>query len=388
MQLQYQSNVLAAVNKDLLFDNPDTFRVFQPAEGKIMSKMMIQNNVHETIMRNIPLGFLLVNRDGVIIEFNEVAETITGFAKYEVIGKSHCNFFHCNSGANTCLLLEPGWELCKNIVENESSFINKKGKEIIISATIFPLKDDNGHFLGAVELFRDISRRSKMERERKNILAMFAHDIKNPAIASALFTTRILRDRACTLTECQKSCLDIVHENITKIIDYTDDFLTFSLFDEKQYLPEKRPYDVVAAILQVIESEKAVAEKKQMTIDFNLPVKSLVISADKKMLDRVTSNLLDNALKYSISNGTITITVIRQSDGIHLSVADAGIGIPDESIPYIFEPFFRVNNGCRGTGLGLAISKSIIEAHEGQIYVESRLGKGSTFHCILPSEVT
>jgi len=347
---------------------------------------MIQNNVHETIMRNIPLGFLMVNRDGVIIEFNEVAETITGFAKYEVIGKPHCDFFHCNSGANTCLLLEPGWDICKNIVETESSFFNKKGKQIIISATIFPLKDDNGNFQGAVKLFRDISRRSKIERERKNILAMFAHDIKNPAIASALFVTRILTDKACALTECQKSCLDIVHENITKIIDYTDDFLTFSLFDEKQYLPEKRPYDIVAGILQVIESEKAAAEKKQVTIDFKQPIKPIIISADEKMLDRVISNLLGNALKYSTSDGTVTISVIRQNNGIHLSVADAGIGIPDQSIPYIFEPFFRVNNGCRGTGLGLAISKSIIEAHKGQIYVESRLGKGSTFHCILPVE--
>ena len=354
-----------------------------------MNKRQTPDSVHEVIKKNIPLGFLMVNREGVIVDFNEAAETITGFSRSEVLGLAHCQLFQCDSRLNICHLKQPGWEDYQNIVESENIISKKNGEQIVIAATAFPLRDSEGAFLGGAELFRDITRRTIMERERKTILAMFAHDIRNPAIASALFISRMLSEKAGQLTENHKICLRAVQENIDKIIHLSDNFLTFSLLEAKQYIPVKAPVDLVAALEKNIEGLTEEAGKKEITIVFQHPEKHQeMVYADAVMLNRVLSNLLNNALKYSGPGGKIEIELHRHNNSAQVCITDTGIGIADEQIPYLFEPFYRVCSDFKGSGFGLVIAKNIIEAHGGKISVTSSLGQGSTFSFVLPRHNT
>jgi len=110
----------------------------------------------------------------------------------------------------------------------------------------------------------------------------------------------------------------------------------------------------------------------------------VLIEADAMMLDRVISNLLMNALKYTEAGGCITITLNDGEKDILVQVADTGAGIPEMHLPHIFDAFYRVNHDTSGSGLGLSIAKVIIEAHQGRIWAVSTLGKGSTFSFTLP----
>jgi len=150
---------------------------------------------------------------------------------------------------------------------------------------------------------------------------------------------------------------------------------------------DREPVDLAAAARRAAELLSPAAREKRVTIEIDAsPVPLLLGDADG--LERLLLNLLDNAIKYNRSDGKVVVQLSRTDGEALLEVADTGIGIPPESIPRIFERFYRVDKGRAreegGTGLGLAIVKHVAQAHGGQVEVESRLGQGSTFRVRLP----
>ena len=120
-------------------------------------------------------------------------------------------------------------------------------------------------------------------------------------------------------------------------------------------------------------------------MSFEIPDGMLtVVHADALQIDRVIFNLLDNSIKYTNPGGTITVSLSNEDKDILVQVADTGIGIPEEHLPHLFNPFYRVTGDSKGSGLGLAIVKTIVETNGGRIWVNSIYGKGSTFAFTLP----
>lgn len=344
-----------------------------------------QIQVYEIIKNNLPLGFSVVDRDGVIVDFNEAAEKITGYTRTEVIGKSHYQILHGTSDTEACPLLHHAIRQRQEAVESESSITTKNGDSIILSVTTFPLIDDAGEFLGGVELFRDVTKVKKLERERKNILSMFAHDMKNPVLTSGGLISRLLSGRAGELSPKQKEYLTIMKGNLHRVESLIMDFLDFSRIETKEYRPAVEYFDLSGAIQRIIESVKIVADKKGITINyFATESGPVMIHADPMMLDRVVSNLLANALKYTPESGTIKIELLNRKKSVLVLVADSGIGIAEKHLPHIFDAFFRVSRDSSGSGLGLAIAKTIVEAHGGKIWVKSALHAGTSFYFVLP----
>ena len=143
-------------------------------------------------------------------------------------------------------------------------------------------------------------------------------------------------------------------------------------------------------VRHAVELISPAAREKRVEIVVEIPEDETVpsILGDADGLERLLLNLLDNAIKYNRPEGRITLRLSRSGDDAVLAVSDTGIGIPPESIPRLFERFYRVDKGRAreegGTGLGLAIVKHVAQAHGGQVEVESRLGRGSTFRVKLP----
>jgi signal transduction histidine kinase len=140
------------------------------------------------------------------------------------------------------------------------------------------------------------------------------------------------------------------------------------------------------ALQENIGAEKGELNKKHIEISFEHPNTLPIINADTIMINRVITNLLDNALKYTNSGGTIMINLSDRQEDILVQITDTGIGISKEHLPYIFDTFYQVNADSKGSGLGLSIVKKIVEAHGGKIWVESEPGKGSTFSFTLPKK--
>lgn len=341
--------------------------------------------IYEIVKNSLPVGFTLVDEEGVIIDFNSQAEVITGYLKSEVLGKSHLEMLHGTTDREACPLFRFALDKKQQTAAVETNIKQKSGEIITIVASIAPIFDEYQNFVGGVEIFRDITEIKKLERERKNILPMFAHDMKNPVITVSGFLSRLLSGRVGSLTEPQLNYLHIMKDELTKVEDLISDFLEFSRFEATEYKPLKSAFNIEEAINHQIEIIRPDADKKDIRISFEFPDNFVpVISVDGKLIERVIANLLDNAIKYSPSNSSITVKLADWNLEVLVQVIDTGIGISAEHFLFVFDAFYRISRDSEGSGLGLSIAKAIIEAHGGKIWVKSTPREGSTFSFTLP----
>lgn len=342
---------------------------------------MIKQKIYETIVKNLPIGFTTVDESGVTVDFNQAAEIITGFSGEDVIGKPHNDIFHSKPNQELCPLFTYALKKKEPATAKEKSFTKKTGEVITLLVSVAPLYDSDGKFIGGVEIFRDVTEIKKLERERKNILAMFAHDMKNSINTSIGFTARMLSGKL----ENQNEYLQIILDELKTVENLISDFLEFSRLEAKESIPQIKEIDLCNIISKQLENIALKAIEKNISVLFEMEKnETQIIRVDEFMIKRVISNLLDNAIKYTNPGGKITVRLKNTNEGVLVQVEDNGIGIPEEKQHYIFDAFYRVDSDHKGSGLGLSIAKEIIESHGGRIWFESIYGKGSTFSFILP----
>ncbi len=214
-----------------------------------------------------------------------------------------------------------------------------------------------------------------LETEREIILSMFAHDIKNAIMPTSWILSKMISGK-----DVAREDLVPIKESIISAENMLADFIAFSRLATKEYKPVREAFDIKAAIRKQVEIFRPQAEEKGLKISCSFSEEPFpAINADGPMVERVISNLIENAVKYTPGSGKVDITVRRMGSGILVKVQDTGIGIPEEHIPYIFNAFYRAPGTEKGSGLGLAIARMIVKGHGGKIWVESSAGKGSTF---------
>jgi two-component system phosphate regulon sensor histidine kinase PhoR len=247
-------------------------------------------------------------------------------------------------------------------------------------------------------LFNSLSRSKGVENpeidkrefviEWKNILYMLSHDMKNPVTSAGGFLSRLFSGKYGSFTERQQDYLELIRDNLGKLDRLIKHLLDLLRFESKEYKLVLNPLNILTILSKNIEILKTEADKKNIKILFKEPENiDSVIYADAVMMNRVITNLLENAVKYTNQGGTITARLSDIGDDLIVQITDTGIGIPENHLPHIFDAFYRVSSDLNGSGLGLFIVKSIIEAHGGKVWVESIPGKGSSFSFALPKEI-
>jgi signal transduction histidine kinase len=227
----------------------------------------------------------------------------------------------------------------------------------------------------------------RLERERKDMLSMFAHDMKNPLITVGGFLSRLISGKAGLLTEKQANYVELMRDELRRLERYITDFLELSRLESTGYEPVPAPFNMAAALKMRIEMARIEADKKDINIQFDISEDTaIMVSADAIQIDRVIANLMDNAIKYTGSGGTITVKLLDRDTDVLVQIADTGIGIPEEHVQHIFNAFYRVGRDAKGSGLGLSIAKRTVEANGGKIWVESVHEKGSVFSFTLPKQ--
>jgi signal transduction histidine kinase len=221
----------------------------------------------------------------------------------------------------------------------------------------------------------------KLGRERKNILSMFAHDIKNAIMPPVGFLSRVLSGK----TKNTRADLELVRDNLATAEDLLRTFIEFSRFETEEYKPVFGQFNLEAAVLKHVESARREADQKDIKIVYSPSEKPLPpINADGAMINRVIANLLNNAVKYTSAGGGIIVKVMDVDKDVMVQIKDTGVGIPSDQLPYIFDAFYRATREGKGSGLGLSIAKAIIDAHRGNIWVKSTPGEGSIFSFAIP----
>jgi two-component system phosphate regulon sensor histidine kinase PhoR len=215
---------------------------------------------------------------------------------------------------------------------------------------------------------------------------MIAHDIRSSLTIIGGFVLRLREKRRDIGEAKQERYLDIIKNESGKLEDLVDDFLEFSRLQTGRLKLDFSPTSLHKKLMELVDAYQLRALQSGVELELQNEKALPIIEADSRQIGRVFTNLLDNALKFSKEEGKIFISTQETDREIIIRFMDQGTGIHPVDLPYIFDPFHRgqIGGKMEGFGLGLAAVKTIVQAHGGQVHVESELGKGSLFTLTLP----
>lgn len=260
-----------------------------------------------------------------------------------------------------------------------------EGGPVWVSSSAAPIRTEKGWMMGAVATFVDITPIRKLQEEQEDLLRMVGHDLRSPLtviqgqaqllqqlLAMGRMDSRILRSA------------EAVAANAKRMNVMIQDLVDSAQLEGGQLQLQKRPLDLASVVSGLLATSAGVMDVGRVKAE--LPPELPLVEADPHRLERILTNLLSNALKYSEPGTQVVIRAERDGSELRVSVIDRGAGIPGEEIPRLFERYYRANVTARtsGLGLGLYIARMLVEAHSGRIWVESEAGKGSTFSFTLP----
>ncbi|MFH1783371.1 MAG: ATP-binding protein [bacterium] len=233
-------------------------------------------------------------------------------------------------------------------------------------------------------------RLEELSRAKSEFVSIVSHELRSPLTSVSGFVDLMLDGETGKINKNQKEFLAIIKDNSRRLLDLIGDLLNLSKIETGTINDiRKEPVDIKKIIKQVCLSFQAQLENKGLSLKMDIEKDLLSkVSADANQIIQVMTNLLSNAVKYTPKGGTVSVSLGRIPGYIQVMVSDTGMGIAKDDLSHMFEKFYRTDNPkvreLSGTGLGLTITKSIVEKHEGKIWVESELGKGTEFFFTLP----
>ncbi len=260
------------------------------------------------------------------------------------------------------------------------------GQDQFFLPRILPIQDPYGNTLGAAVLLQDVTRFRLLDELKSDLVATVSHELKTPLTSIRLALHLLLEEAVGPLLPKQTELLLDARDNAERLLARVNSLLNLAKLEQKSEhleLAAESPADLLRA---AAERARPRAQDKQLDLVVEADDAVPAVHADAQRLGYALDNLLDNAITYTESGGRITLRAAAADSQVALTVSDTGVGIPAESLPRVFEKFFRVPGQSRGggTGLGLAIVREIVTAQGGAVSCESRPGEGTTFRLTLP----
>ena len=234
-------------------------------------------------------------------------------------------------------------------------------------------------------LFQDLTRQKQIESMRRDFISNVSHELRTP-LAALKALTETLQDGALEDPPAAHRFLEQMETEVDSLSLMVTELLELSRIESGRVplnLVPTHPSDIVYPAYERLRLQ---AERARLTLTVECPDNLQAVSADATRVQQVIVNLLHNAIKYTPAGGQVVVRAAQQDRAIRFTVTDTGIGIASEDLPRIFERFYKVDRSraTSGTGLGLAIARHLVDAHGGRIWVESEVGKGSSFHFTIP----
>jgi len=333
------------------------------------------------IIENLTDGLLFFNEENKVSLINPAACRVFQVDKNDILGKKIDDFSNFEKLSNLFYLL--GREI-KEYFKKELEI----NRDLILEVTSIPVKE-KGDKIGSLVILHNVTREKMIEKMKTEFVSISAHQLRTP-LSEINWSLEVLgSEKIGKLTEGQKEVLKKAHHSNKRILNLVDDLLNVVKIEEG-----RRVYDLVSTdfeniVQSVIKLYQEKIRSKQIKFEFQVPNKKLPkVNVDAKKIFLVIQNLLENAISYNVVGGMITISLENKGKEIEFSIADSGIGIPENEHKNVFQKFFRAENALKketdGNGLGLFIVKNIIEAHNGKVWFESVKDRGSTFYFSLP----
>ncbi len=264
--------------------------------------------------------------------------------------------------------------------------VNMGGR--IISVRMAPLFNEKHFLWGVVAVLQDVTIERKTEHMRREFVSNVSHELRTPLSYLQGYTEALLDGMAKDSDEKQKY-LNIIHEETLRLRRLVNELLDLSRIETGQIAIDKKMISINKIIERVIKKVEPAVDKRGVKIETqyeDLPM----IAADEDRIQQVILNLVDNAIRYTKSNGKIIIKASNSKGGIVVSIRDDGEGIPEDELPFIWDRFYKTDKSRvrdkGGTGLGLAIVKNIVELHDGKVWAKNCKKGGAEFSFFLPEK--
>lgn len=253
--------------------------------------------------------------------------------------------------------------------------------------TAVPFGENSAELKGAVILFRDVTHFRKVEKMRRDFVANVSHELRTPLSIFRGYLETLIDDPHQPPGELLR-ILEVMERHSNRLNALVEDVLSLARLESPGMELTLSEVDLPELLHSVMRDWEKRLAAKQLKSHLNFPGNLPRLRADETRLQELIYNLLDNAVKYSKPGGTVFLRAEPADDFVRISVADQGIGIPENDLPRIFERFYRADKSRSsehpGTGLGLSIVKHIAQLHGGSVEAESELGKGTTISVLLP----
>ncbi|WMW21346.1 response regulator [Methanolobus mangrovi] len=365
-------------------------------ENKIQQAEQISRKRMESIVENIISGVLVIDEQThQITDVNPVAEEIIGLPRNKIVGNL-CHEFVCPAEKGKC----PISDLGKTVNRSERILINAKGEKIPILKSVATVALSDKKYL--IESFVDLSKIKEAENEiiqakivaesanraKSDFLATMSHELRTPLNSIIGFSDLILEGNAGELTDPQSRYITNISTSGKHLLSLINNVLDLSKIEAGKMELYLEEFPVEETLIEVKQLMTTLANKKGITVNYNVDQPVTMICADKIKLKQILYNLISNAIKFTPQHGTIDVNVEALENIVRFSVKDNGIGISEEGLARLFQPFTQLDSAANrqyeGSGLGLTLVKRFVELHKGRIWVESEPGKSTTFTFELP----
>ena len=365
-----------ALSSDETQDLAEAFNKMASTLRTMIHELSGERDKLSAVLDTMADGVMVIGPEGQVVLLNPAAQALLGMRVQNPVSGRFMELVRDHE-------LQRLVRHCQETRQREHGEIELLQRRRFLSAIATPLPGDGSP--SVLLTLHDLTRIRQVETTRREFVSNVSHELRSP-LASVKAMVETLEDGAI---EQQQVALDFVrriHKEIDRMTAMTESLLELARMESGQVSLQQEPMELRSLIAEVVQDFHARASAKEITLKATLPDSLPTVAGEEGKLREVLGNLLDNAIKFTPHRGVVTVSAKDGDTVVEVSVSDTGIGIPQEHLPHIFERFYKVDRSRRGagSGLGLAIVKHIVQAHGGEVRVESLEGSGSTFTFTVP----
>ena len=376
--------------KDLIQAFNDMSQRLHQYEEQNIDQLTLERNKFEAVLMSIVNGVVVCDNYDNVVLVNNAAKKMLEVEDEQILNTKIQTY--CDTDGELCFKekIEQFKDTPLDIMENKPLEFNIEIDGRVIKSIISPMFTTSQEYVGYVIVLIDVTKEVEIDKMKSNFISNVSHELRTPVTVLRTYIDTLYNHSKDFDEKTNQEFFDVINKEAARLQKMVNDILDFSRLESGNINVEKEKTNIVPVIEQQLKSMQVLAEEKNVTFSLikepDLP--EIPINVDS--IERALNNLLSNAIKYSPENGRIKVRaeLARDPNYIEVSVEDQGCGIPEEHQKKIFERFYRVENDThtvKGTGLGLHLVKVTIEKHhQGQVFVKSKPGEGSTFGFRLP----
>lgn len=355
-----------------------------------MESITLERNKLEAVLMSIANGVVVCDNYDTVVLINEQGKKLLEVEDEDIINTKINQY--CDTNGELCFKekIEQFKDTPLDDMEGAPLAFNIEVAKNVIKSVISPMFSRNGDYVGYIIVLIDVTKEVEMEQLRSQFISNVSHELRTPVTVLRSYIDTLYNYGNDFDFNTQKEFIGVMNQEIIRLNTMVNDILDFSRYESQNLKPEMKLENIVDIINDCVDQVKILAEEHNLVFSIMIEPDLPQVMMNKETITRALTNILSNAIKYSPDGKRIKIRAERSriGDYLEVSVEDQGPGIAEEYQKKVFDRFFRVENDThtvKGTGLGLHLVKIAIEKqHNGQVFVQSKVGEGSTFGFRIP----